>query len=69
MSGSGLRSVLELVYANDTVTHMLSGKAYDRAIRGHLLVDAALNTLLAERILGTLVPTFRRLRMMVLRAL
>jgi len=57
MSGSGLRSVLELVYAENTVTHMLSGKAYDRAIRGHLLVDAALNTLLAERILGTLVPT------------
>ncbi|KAG1678575.1 hypothetical protein GQR58_013380 [Nymphon striatum] len=57
MSGSGLRSVLELVYAENTVTHMLSGKAYDRAIRGHLMVDAALNTLLAERILGTLVPT------------
>lgn len=57
MSGSGLRSVLELVYAENTVTHMLSGKAYDRAIRGHLLVDAALNTLLSERILGTLVPT------------
>ena len=47
----------QLVYAENYVTHMLSGKAYDRAIRGHLLVDAALNTLLAERILGTLVPT------------
>ena len=41
------------MYAENTV----SGKAYDRAIRGHLLVDAALNTLLAERILGTLVST------------
>ena len=29
MSGSGLRSVLELVYAENTVTHILSGKAYD----------------------------------------
>ena len=29
MSGSGLRCVLELVYAENTVTHMLSGKAYD----------------------------------------
>ena len=45
------------MYAENTVTHMVSGKAYDRAIRGHLLVDAALNTLLAERILGTLVST------------
>ena len=69
MSASGLRSVLQLVYAENTVTHMLSGKAYDRAIRGHLLVDAALNTLLAERILGTLCLLGRRLRMMVLRAL
>jgi len=54
MSGSGLCSVLELVYAENAVTHMLSGKAYGRAIRGHLLVDAAQNTLLAERVLGTL---------------
>jgi len=38
---------------NTFISHIPSGKAYDRAIRGHL-VGAALNTLLAERILGTL---------------
>jgi hypothetical protein len=56
MAGSGLRRMLELVYAANTVTHMLTGKAYDRAFRGHLLVDAALNTMLASKLFGTLVP-------------
>lgn len=44
MTGSGLQGVLEVVYASNTVGHMLSGKAVSRAVRGHLLVDAALNT-------------------------
>ena len=35
---------IELVYANNAVCHMISGKAVARAIRGHLLVDAAFNT-------------------------
>lgn len=46
MAGSGLQEALELVFAPNAVIHMLSGKAYDRAVRGHLLVDAALNALL-----------------------
>ena len=33
MAGSGLRSLLELVYADNTVTHMFSGKAYERAFQ------------------------------------
>ena len=37
---------LELAYAKNTVVHMLSGKAISRAIRGHFLVDSALNCLL-----------------------
>ena len=56
ITGSGLQRLLELVYAENTVTHMMSGKAYDRAFRGHLLVDAALNTMLVAKIFGTLVP-------------
>jgi hypothetical protein len=56
MAGSGLRRSLELVYAANMVTHMFSGKAYARAFRGHLLVDAALNTMLASKLFGTLVP-------------
>ena len=46
MAGSGLQDVLELVYAKNAVVHMLSGKAIARAIRGHFLVDSALNCLL-----------------------
>lgn len=48
MAGSGIEDVLELVYAKNTVPHILSGKAVARAIRGHLLVDAALNALLVS---------------------
>ena len=45
MAGSGLQEVLQVVYASNTVNHMLSGKAVSRALRGHLLVDAALHTI------------------------
>ena len=46
MGESGLKEVLELVYASNAVDHMLSGKAIARAIRGHFLVDAALCAIL-----------------------
>ena len=35
MSGTGLKEILKLVYAPNTVLHMLSGKA-----GGHFLIDA-----------------------------
>ena len=46
MAGSGLEELLQKVYADNAVKHMLSVKAIARAIRGHFLVDAALNTML-----------------------
>ena len=49
MAGSGLHEVLDLIYASKAVDHILSGKAIARAVRAHLLVDAALNTLLASK--------------------
>ncbi|GFS26848.1 hypothetical protein ElyMa_007067800 [Elysia marginata] len=52
MAGSGLEEVLQVVYGSNTVTHMLSGKAISRAIRGHLLVDAALNAMLTAKAFG-----------------
>ena len=52
MSGSGIQCLLEQIYASNTVVHMLSGKAYDRAVRGHLLVAAALNTIISESCFG-----------------
>ena len=46
MTGSGPPEVLQVVNASNTVNHMLSGKAVSRALRVHLLVDAALHTIL-----------------------
>lgn len=46
MSESGLDELLEVVYAKNAVLHMMHGKAVARALRGHFLVDTALNTLL-----------------------
>ena len=57
MSASGLQHILELVYASNTVVHMLTGKAIARAVRAHLLVDAALNGLLLASALGVPLPS------------
>ena len=46
MAGSGLQELLETIFAPNTVTHILSGKAFARAVRGHLLLDTALSTVL-----------------------
>lgn len=52
MAGSGLDVVLAQIYAENSVVHMLSGKAYARAIRGYLMVDSALNSILLDDILN-----------------
>ncbi len=49
MSGSGLQDVLQLVYAPNAVDHMLSGKAVERAVRGHFLVEPHLTSMIVER--------------------
>lgn len=56
MSGTGLQELLEVVYAGNAVVHMLSGKSVSRAVRGHILVDAALNTMVTSSALGTQLP-------------
>ena len=42
MTGSGLQPLLEQVYAENTVLHILSGKAVSRARRAHMLATSAL---------------------------
>lgn len=59
MAGSGLEDLLGKVYANNDVKHMLSGKAIARAIRGHFLVDAALNTMLVANAYNIPLPQQR----------
>ena len=56
MSGSGIQELLEVVYSSNTVAHMLSGKAVARAVRGHLLVDSALNALIAAKTFNFSLP-------------
>ena len=56
MSGSGLHELLETVYASNAVSHILSGKAIARAVRGHFLVSAALHVLLISKVFGTELP-------------
>lgn len=48
MQSSGLREVLAVTYAENTVLHMLSGKEVTQAIRGHSIVYLALFTILME---------------------
>lgn len=56
MAESGLKELLEMFYASNAVGHILSGKAVSRAVRGHLIIDAALNTLLYSAALGCQIP-------------
>ena len=57
MAGSELQELLEVVFAGNTVRHMLTGKAISRAVRGHMLVDAALNSILVAKAYNIPLPT------------
>ena len=48
MSGSGLHELLETIYANNAVTHMLTGKAVQRAFSGLLQVDSSLSAMIVS---------------------
>ena len=54
MSGSGLEEVWRQVYAENTVPHLMSGKAYSRALRGYVLVHSALHDLLLDKMISSL---------------
>jgi len=51
MVGSGLAEGLEVCYGPVSVTHMLTGKAYTKAMRGHLLTESALSVMLLQDII------------------
>ena len=48
MQGTGLKDILEAVYGENAVVHMLTGKSVQRALRGHLLVDKCLNHMIVS---------------------
>ena len=53
MAGTGLQELLEVIFAGNTVAHILSGKAVARAIRDHLLLESVLHTLLLCNVFET----------------
>ena len=53
MTFSGLQEALQSIYAEQTVAHMLSGKALARAVRGHFIVYSALMAILVSSSYGT----------------
>ncbi len=48
MKGTGLQRILEVVYGESTVVHMMTGKSVQRSFRGHLLVDKCLNYMIVS---------------------
>ena len=48
MAGSGLEDLWETIYAKNSVPQMMSGKAYARAVRAHMLTHQAVGTVLLE---------------------
>ena len=49
---TGLQKVISTIYADNAVGHMLTGKAISRAIRAHVIVDAALDAQLFTKLFG-----------------
>jgi len=56
MHSSGLFEILETIYATNAVEHMLTGKALSRTVRGHMLVDSALNMMLTSHVFNISLP-------------
>ena len=53
MKGSRLEEALQRAYGPNAVTHMISGKAVSRALRGHFLVEAAL----VNKLMAAILPS------------
>ena len=55
MEGSGLRRALETVYVPLTVSRMMTEKAYTRAVRGPMMSESAVLSLLLEEFWDSLI--------------
>ena len=51
MSGSGIEDLFEEAYATNVIHHLLSGKAYARSLRGHMLIHSALLQIIMEELI------------------
>lgn len=50
MSGSGLEDIFKLIYADNYLQHIISGYAYGRAVRAHLLVHLSISKIIMDSI-------------------
>lgn len=50
MSGSGLKDLFNTIYAENSVEKMMSGHAYSRAVRAHILCHLALAKVILQSI-------------------
>lgn len=51
MAGSGIKEVFSTIYAENTIDHILSGRAYARAVRAHSLLQQALSQFIFENLM------------------
>ena len=51
MDGSGLTDIVETIYGENAVVHMMSGKAVQRSFHGHLLTSQCLTNLIVGKII------------------
>ena len=51
MGGSGLAETMEKIYAQNSVVHMLDGKAYARALRCHFLIESSLQQIILKKMI------------------
>ena len=51
MGGSGSTETMETIYAQNSVIHMLDGKAYARALRCHFLIESSLQQIILKKMI------------------
>ena len=51
MDGSGIKDMLGTIYGENAIQHIMSGKAVQRALRGHLLLDQCLTQQLVDKVI------------------
>ena len=51
MEGTGLKDILEAVYGENAVVHMMTGKSVQRAFRGHLLIAKCLHYMIVAEVI------------------
>ena len=51
MGGSGLAETMETIYAQNSMVHMLNGKAYGRALRYHVLIESSLQQIILNKMI------------------